>query len=218
LGWSAGSNPFAAIFVALPVSSETFIYVFLPLLVFEAGIVTDVRRTLEDAAPILLLAIVATLITTAVIGLALWPLAGVPLVVCLLLGAVVATTDPAAVIAIFRDVGAPARLTRLVEGEALLNDAAAISLFAVLLGTIVSALGRSRIAPYNWSFLTDLWDQIAFWARSLVFILASILVPRLLGDVGLHDLMLVAMLVVAAFAARILVLFVLVPPLEFFKF
>ena len=72
------------------------------------------------------------------IGLALWPLASVSLVVCLLLGAVVATTDPAAVIAIFRDVGAPARLTRLVEGEALLNDAAAIALFAVLLGMIVS--------------------------------------------------------------------------------
>jgi monovalent cation:H+ antiporter, CPA1 family len=297
LGWSTRSDPFADIFVELPVSSATFIYVFLPLFVFEAGIVTNVRRTVEDAAPILLLAIVATLITTAVIGLALWPFAGVSLVVCLLLGAVVATTDPAAVIAIFRDVGAPARLTRLVEGEALLNDAAAISLFAVLLGMIVSAqepdigsglsefflsfigggllgllagrallavipwvrddrlaeatltlalaygvfiaaerlfhvsgvvavlgsgltvsaLGRSRIAPYNWSFLTDLWDQIAFWARSLVFILASILVPGLLGDVGLRDLMLVAVLVAAAFGARILVLFVLVPPLEFFK-
>ena len=297
LGWSTSSDPFADIFVELPVSSETFIYVFLPLLVFEAGIVTDTRRTLEDAAPILLLTIVATLFTTAMIGLALWPLAAVSLVVCLLLGAVVATTDPAAVIAIFRDVGAPARLTRLVEGEALLNDAAAISLFAVLLGMIVSAqepdiilglrefflsfigggvlgflagrallavipwvrddrlaettltlalaygvfitaerlfhvsgvvavlgsgltvsaLGRSRIAPYNWSFLTDLWDQVAFWARSLVFILASILVPRLLGDVGLRDLTLVVVLVAAAFAARILVLFVLVPPLEFFK-
>src|SRR6202043_36221 len=138
LGLSARHDPFADIFAELPVSSETFIYVFLPLLVFEAGIVTDVRRTLEDAAPILLLAIIATLITTAVIGLALWPLSGVPLVVCLLLGAVVATTDPAAVIAIFRDVGAPARLTRLVEGEALLNDTAAISLFVVLLGMIVS--------------------------------------------------------------------------------
>ena len=297
LGWAARSDPFGDIFVELPVSSATFIYVFLPLLVFEAGIVTDVRRTLEDAAPILLLAIVATLITTGVIGLSLWPLAGVSLVVCLLLGAVVATTDPAAVIAIFRDVGAPARLTRLVEGEALLNDAAAIALFTVLLGMIlsgrepdigsglreffsafigggilgllagrallgviswlrgdrlaeatltvalaygvfiaaerlfhvsgvvavlgaglaVSALGRSRITPYNWSFLTDLWDQIAFWARSLVFILASILVPRLLGDVGLHDLLLIAVLVIAALAARILVLFVLVPPLEYFR-
>ncbi len=297
LGWATRSDPFADIFVELPVSSATFIYVFLPLLVFEAGIVTDVRRTLDDAAPILLLAIVATLITTGFIGLALWPLAGVPLVVCLLLGAVVATTDPAAVIAIFRDVGAPARLTRLVEGEALLNDAAAISLFSVLLGMIVSArepdigfglseffssfigggvlgllagrallgvipwvrddrlaeatltvalaygvfiaaerlfhvsgvvavlgsglavsaLGRSRIAPHNWSFLTDLWDQIAFWARSLVFILASILVPRLLGDVGLHDLLLLAVLVLAALAARLLVLFVLMPPLEYLR-
>lgn len=122
LGWSGGTDVFGDAFAALPVSSATFIYVFLPLLVFEAGIATDVRRVIEDAAPILLLAIIATLVTTAVIGLTLWPLAGVPLVVCLLLGAVVATTDPAAVIAIFRDVGAPGRLTRLVEGEALLND------------------------------------------------------------------------------------------------
>jgi CPA1 family monovalent cation:H+ antiporter len=297
LGWSAQTDAFADIFVELPVSSAIFIYVFLPLLVFEAGIVTDVRRMLDDAAPILLLAIVATLVTTAVIGLTLWPLARIPLVICLLLGAVVSTTDPAAVIAIFRDIGAPARLTRLVEGEALLNDAAAIALFAVLLGMVVSArepdigyglgefflsfigggllgvlagrgllwvipwvrddrlaeatlslalaygvfiaaerlfhvsgivavlgaglavsaLGRSRIAPYNWSFLTDLWDQIAFWARSLVFILASILVPRLLGDISSHDALLLAVLIAAAFAARILVLFGLMPPLEFFK-
>jgi len=297
LGWSHETDAFAEVFVDLPVSSGTFIYVFLPLLVFEAGIATDVRRMLQDAAPILLLAIVATLISTAVIGLALWPLAGVSLVVCLLLGAVVSTTDPAAVIAIFRDIGAPARLTRLVEGEALLNDAAAIALFAVLLGMIgtgreldigsglkeffmsfiggglfgmlagrallavipwvrddrlaegtltlalaygvfitaerflhvsgvvavlasaltISALGRSRIAPYNWSFVTDLWDQIAFWARSLIFILASILVPRLLGDVGRHDLLLLAVLIAAAFAARALVLFGLMPLLELVK-
>jgi CPA1 family monovalent cation:H+ antiporter len=139
LGWSRGTDAFSEVFVDLPVSSGIFIYVFLPLLVFEAGIATDVRRMLEDAAPILLLAIVATLISTAVVGLALWPFGRVSLVVCLLLGSVVSTTDPAAVIAIFRDIGAPARLTRLVEGEALLNDAAAIALFAVLLGMIGTA-------------------------------------------------------------------------------
>jgi CPA1 family monovalent cation:H+ antiporter len=297
LGWSIQADPFAEMFAHLPFSSASFIYVFLPLLVFEAGIATDVRRMLQDAAPILLLAVVATLITTAVVALALWPIAGVPLVACLMLGAVVATTDPAAVIAIFRDIGAPARLTRLVEGEALLNDAAAIALFAVLLGMVgsgrepdigaglseffssfigggvlgllagrlllwilrwmrddrlaeatltvalaygvfiaaervfhvsgivavlgaglaVSALGRSRIAPYNWSFLTDLWDQIAFWARSLIFILASILVPRLLGGIGINALILLAVLTAAAFAARIVVLFALMQPLEFLK-
>ncbi len=287
----------AELFGKLPITSETIIYVFLPLLVFEAGITSDVRRIIEDAAPILLLAIVATLVTTAAIGLALWPLAGVPLVVCLLVGSVVATTDPAAVIAIFRDVGAPARLTRLVEGEALLNDAAAIALFVVLLGMIlsgrepdviegarefaisfvggaalgvvagrillsvvpwlrddrlaeasltvalaylafilgervfhvsgvvtvllagltVSAFGRARVTPYNWKFLGDLWEQIAFWARSLVFVLASIVVPRLLINIDPHDLLLTAILIGAAFAARIVVLFLLLPPLSYFR-
>jgi CPA1 family monovalent cation:H+ antiporter len=295
LGWSGPVDAFADMFAGLPVSSATYIYVFLPLLVFEAGIATDVRRMMEDAAPILLLAIIATLVATAIIGLALWPLAGVPLTVCLLLGAVVSTTDPAAVIAIFRDVGAPARLTRLAEGEALLNDAAAIVLSTVLFGVIstgaqpsvastlleffvsfigggvfgvvagrcllwaipwmrddrlaeatltlglaygvfvvaerflhvsgvaavlaaalaIGAAGRSRIAPQNWAFLTELWDQVAFWARSLVFVLASILVPRLLGAVDWRDLLLLAVLIGAAFAARLLVLFVLMPLLEF---
>jgi CPA1 family monovalent cation:H+ antiporter len=117
----------AGAFAGLPINATMFIYVFLPLLVFEAGIVTDVRRTVEDAAAILLLAVIVTVFTMAAIGFALWPFARMPLAVCLLLGAIVATTDPAAVIAVFRDVGAPARLTRLVAGEALLNDAAAIA-------------------------------------------------------------------------------------------
>ncbi len=140
----------ARTFADLPVSSETFIYVFLPLLVFEAAITSDVRRMLEDAAPILMLAVVATVVATAAVGVALWPISGQPLVVCLLLGSVVSTTDPAAVIAVFRDVGAPARLTRLVAGEALLNDAAAIVMFVVLLGMIVSGrkphLGDGAVA------------------------------------------------------------------------
>ena len=78
----------------------------------------------------------------------------------------------------------------------------------------VSAFGRTRIAPYNWSFLTDLWEQIAFWAHSLVFLLASILVPRLLFDVHWRDLALVAVLIAAAFAARLAVLFLLLPILS----
>jgi monovalent cation:H+ antiporter, CPA1 family len=284
----------ADLFTKLPVNSAIFIYVFLPLLVFEAGVATDVKRTIEDAAPILVLAVVATLITAAAIGLALWPFAQVPLVVCLLLGSIVATTDPAAVIAVFRDIGAPRRLSWLVEGEALLNDAAAIALFILLLGFIqaglqpsaitglsefillfvgggvfgyiagrlllwcmrhvsgdrlaeatltlafayfsfvaaerlfhvsgvvavltagltLSALGASRITPENWSFLSELWEQIAFWARSLIFVLAAMLVPGLLADIGMRDVFLLMVLIVTAFGARAFALFVLVPPLE----
>jgi monovalent cation:H+ antiporter, CPA1 family len=282
------------LFADLPLPSEIFIYVFLPLLVFQAAVASDVRRILEDAAPILVLAVIATLVAAGIVGVALWPLAGLPLAVCLLLGAVVSTTDPVAVIAIFREVGAPARLTRLVEGEALLNDATAILLYTVLLGVIVSgrqlhigqgavefvisfgggtalgvvagrvllstipwtrddrlaeatlavafaylsfivadrvhvsgvvavlaagmtvsAFGRTRITPYNWSFLADLWEQLAFWANSLIFLLAAILVPKLLIDLRLRDLALMVVLIVAAFAARLAVLFALLPMLSF---
>ena len=282
------------LFADLPIGSEVFIYVFLPLLIFEAALTTDVRRVLDDAAPILLLAVIATLVAAAIVGLALWPLAGQPLVVCLLLGAVVSTTDPAAVIAIFRDVGAPARLTRLVEGEALLNDASAILAYTLLLaiivngrephlgdgaieflvsffggaaagfaagrlmltligwtrdnplaeatltlalaylsyiladrlfhvsgvvatlaaGMTVSAFGRTRIDPRNWAYLAGVWRQVAFWAHSLVFLLASILVPRLLVNLRMHDLLLIAALIVAAFVARLAVLFGLLPLLS----
>ena len=293
-GLSGQIDVAANLFAKLPVNSAIFIYVFLPLLVFEAGVATDVKRTIEDAAPILVLAVVATLVTATAIGFALWPFAQVPLVVCLLLGSIVATTDPAAVIAVFRDLGAPRRLSWLVEGEALLNDAAAIALFILLLGFIqagrepsaiaglsefallfagggvfgyvagrlllwcmqhvsgdrladgtltlafaylsfiaaerllhvsgvvavlgagltFSALGPSRITPENWSFLSELWEQIAFWARSLIFLLASILVPRLLADVGLHDIVLLGVLIAAAFGARAFALFVLLSPME----
>src|SRR5258706_1034160 len=123
----------ARVFVDLPVDSNTFLYVFLPALLFQSALSIEVQRIIEDAGPVLLLAVIAVLVATFVIGVALEPFAGVSLVACLMLGAIVATTDPVAVIGIFADVGAPSRLSRLVAGEALLNDAPAIALFTVLL-------------------------------------------------------------------------------------
>ena len=281
----------------LPIDSDAFLYILLPALLFESALAIDVRQMAEDAGPILLLAIVAVVIATMIIGVALEPVAGVSLAACLMLGAIVATTDPVAVIAIFRDVGAPSRLIRLVEGESLLNDAAAITLFAALVdvvaghrhlggaataltfvrtlvggvlvgligarvvvwllswlrdlrpaqvtltlalpyvvfilgdhwlgvsgvvaavtsGLVLSALGQPRIPPADWHFLHDLWAQLAFWASSLIFILASLLVPRLLVDVGWMDAVRLGVLILAALVARALVLFVLEPVLTALK-
>ena len=121
--------------VNLPISAPIFLVVFLPMLLFHASLTIDLREIAQDAAPILTLAILAVFAAAAAIGFGL-SLAGVPLAVGLLLGTIVATTDPAAVVTIFREVGAPPRLTRLLEGESLLNDAAAIVLF----GIVVDAL------------------------------------------------------------------------------
>ena len=122
--------------VDLPFNASIFLVVFLPLLVFHASVTLDLREIAPDWAPILTLAIVAVFAAAAAVGFSLSFAAGIPLTVALLVGAIVATTDPAAVVAIFHEVGAPARLTRLLEGESLLNDAAAIVLFSVLIGML----------------------------------------------------------------------------------
>ncbi len=62
----------------------------------------------------------------------------------MLLGTIIATTDPAAVVAVFRDLGATKRLRVIVEGESLLNDAAVIALFAAL--TVMAQQGAEESA------------------------------------------------------------------------
>jgi len=281
--------------VNLPFTSETFIIVFLAILLFQAALTIDVREMIEDAAPILMLAVVAVIVAAVGIGFSLSAVAGVPLAVAMLLGSIVATTDPAAVVAIFRELGAPARLVHLVEGESLLNDAAAIVLFTILLevivsghhpdvlamstrfsatffggvalgavsariyaalvtlldgartaevsltlalpyivfilgdqvldvsgvvavvvaGLSVSVSGRARLSPENWAYLETVWEQIGFLAGSLIFILASILVPKLLGNgVTAEDMLLLGILIVAACGARALVIFAMLPLLS----
>ena len=285
----------AQAFVDLPVDSGVFIYIFLPLLLFQSALTINVQRILEDAAPILFLAVVAVLVETFVIGVGLSWVAPVSIVVCLLLGSIVSTTDPVAVIGIFRDLGAPSRLTRLLEGESLLNDAAAITLFTVLLdiliaghsagagamvliflrnfvgglilgylaaklvvallswlpnlrlaqvtltlalpylvfilgerqlhvsgvvatvtaGLALNTIAQPRVAPSDWQFLRDLWQQLDFWASSLIFILAALLVPRLVPEIRATDWILLGALVLASLTARSITLFVLVPLLSF---
>ena len=297
VGIALGTLATLVLKVAPPIGSEDFLYIFLPLLLFQTALGIEVHRMFEDAAPILLLAVVAVLVATGAIGLALAPVAGVPLVACLMLGAIVATTDPVAVIDIFRDVGAPSRLRRLVEGESLLNDAAAITLFtifvdillghqgagvaeamvefcweffggvavgflgarlivillswlldyrlaqvtltvalpylvfiigdqglhvsgvvaAVTAGLVMSAVAQPRVSPDDWKFLHEFWEQLAFWASSLIFILASLLVPRLVRNVTWMDAVSLLVLVLAALVARAIVVFGFIPALSSLK-
>ncbi|MDB5408596.1 MAG: Transporter, family [Rhodospirillales bacterium] len=154
-------NAVAAPLANLPFSASVFLVVFLPILLFHASLTIDIREMAADAAPILLLAIVAVFVAALGVGFTLHLVAGVPLVVALLLGAIVATTDPAAVVGIFRDLGAPARLTRLVEGESLLNDAAAIVLFSVLLEMLTNGTSAD-ITEGLMRFAGDFLGGIAF--------------------------------------------------------
>lgn len=140
-------------FRALPVTADLFLWVFLPLLLFETAIALDGRALIEELGPVLILAVVAVVVSTLLAGFAVYAASGHGLVVCLLLAAIVATTDPSAVVAIFREVGAPQRLSLLVEGESLLNDAAAIALFTLFLGALL-APGNLALSSATLEFST----------------------------------------------------------------
>ena len=276
-------------FIALrsfEITSEVIFFLFLPALIFESALAIDVRRLIDDIAPILLLAVIGLLISTFFVGYALWAVSDAALVACLLLGAIVSATDPVAVVAIFKDLGAPKRLAILVEGESLFNDATAIVLFTILAAMMVSdsepnialgiwsffkvfvggvlvgyilayvfcqvisrlrdlplveisltislaylafviaehylhvsgvmavvtaaltvgSLGRTALSADAWKLLRETWEQLGFWANSLIFVFVGIIVSTVLLKAGMQELWWLVVLVVSAFVARALIL------------
>lgn len=273
------------------IDSEAVLFIFLPILLFEIALAVNVRRLLDDLPIILIMAIVAVIASTFFIGGVLWAISAAGVLVCLLLGAVISTTDPGAVIAIFRDIGAPRRLLVIIEGESLFNDAAAIVLFwlclaaltagaeitfmgglweflygftagglagfllgwafgfffqflrgnvlaeitltvalaylafiageflldasgvvsVVMAGLVTGGHGRINMAATSWPKVMSVWEQLGFWANSLIFLLASMLVPRVLIGFDWSNAAALAAVYLAAFAARAAMLFGLLP-------
>ena len=142
-------SEFFSSFDSFELTSGIIFFIFLPVLIFEASLAIDVRKLLSDIRPILFLAVIGLFISTFLIGGAVYSVSGMGFVVCLLLGAILSATDPVAVVAIFKDLGAPKRLAILVEGESLFNDATAIVLFTILAamvaGTAQADLGMGTL-------------------------------------------------------------------------
>ncbi|GAC1398639.1 MAG: Na+/H+ antiporter [Vulcanimicrobiaceae bacterium] len=128
------------------------LFVFLPPLVYEAAWNLDLRALRANAPRIALLAIVGTLVTAFAVGGALAASGVMPLAAALLFGAIVAATDPVAVVAVFRNVAVPVRIRTIVEAESLANDGVAVVLYGTLLalahGASVSFAGAVGSGAY----------------------------------------------------------------------
>ena len=139
LGGMARQFPEMEPLLEFQLTPDIVLFIFLPALIFESAFNLNARQLLKDLAPVLSLAIPALLISTAIIGVSLWLVLDIHLMIALLFGALISATDPVAVIALFKELGAPERLTILVEGESLLNDATAIVVFKIILGLVVTS-------------------------------------------------------------------------------
>ena len=127
-----------------------FFLCFLPQLLFSDGWLMPLREFVKAKRPILLLAIGLVTFTTLAVGfVAHWLIPGLPLAMAFALGAIVSPTDAVAINAITVRLRVPARMTAILDGESLMNDATGLVAFkfalaAVIAGTfsLTSALGQ----------------------------------------------------------------------------
>lgn len=124
-------------------TKELLFTVFLPGLLFEAAYHIPFREFWRNRITIFSLAIPGVAAAIALTALILAPVAGALDFVqdfnwrhALVFGALIAATDPIAVVAMFKSLGVPRRLGLLVEGESLLNDGTSIVFFTLILGIV----------------------------------------------------------------------------------
>lgn len=129
---------FLAPLVEFSISPEVILFVFLPTLIFESALHLEVRELRRNLLPVLTLAVPGLLISTGIIGFLVATFTDIDFAAALVLGAILSATDPVAVISLFKQLGAPRRLTILVEGESLFNDATAIVASQILLAIAVA--------------------------------------------------------------------------------
>lgn len=124
-------------------------YVFLPVLIFDAAYHIHASQFLKNLPAILWLAIggmvLSALLTAVGIYYGISHTAGFPWTTALVCGALLAATDPVAVVTQIRSSGAPSRLGLLLEGESLLNDATAVVLFSLFISLASSQSGAVSI-------------------------------------------------------------------------
>lgn len=120
------------------IEPHLIMFVFLPTLIFEAAFGMDwhtFRKTSANSTILAVPGILVSLILTAALLIAInymnIGLNGWDWTMALMFGAVISATDPVAVVAILKELGASKKLSTLIDGESILNDGTAIVLFMV---------------------------------------------------------------------------------------
>jgi CPA1 family monovalent cation:H+ antiporter len=163
----------------LEISPALILYVFLPVLIFESAFNLHGRLLRQNLSPVLTLAIPGLLLSTFLIGVIVKLTTSFSLTIALLLGAILSATDPIAVISVFKRLGAPRRLTILVEGESLFNDATSIVLARILLGVFLAGqVSASVVARGALDFV------LVFLGGLAVGAVLGLITGYLLGAIG----------------------------------
>jgi CPA1 family monovalent cation:H+ antiporter len=117
----------------------------LSMLLFAGALHVDLKQLNIYRWPVAALAVLGTTLSTVAVGYGMWaamPLVDLqlPLIYCLLFGALISPTDPIAVISILKSAHAPQELELVIAGESLFNDGVGVVIFALLLDMLTSGI------------------------------------------------------------------------------
>lgn len=120
------------------VGANVILLAFVPGLVFEAALTLDLVELRRRLIAVGLLATAGVALTVVLIGTLTHLILGLSWAGGMLLGAILAATDPIAVVTLLRRLKAPAGLAAILEGESLFNDGTGVAVFTAVLATILS--------------------------------------------------------------------------------
>jgi len=134
VGESAGESEFGnAVSGFMKVDPEIIFWVFLPMVLYEDASSSPwhvVRRVFPSA---IMLAFPGVILNSVLTGGFVNLVTGMEFNSALVLGAILAATDPVAVISSLNALQAPAKLSSIISGEALLNDGSAVVMFEIFI-------------------------------------------------------------------------------------
>lgn len=180
-------------------SPQVILYILLPVLIFEASVNMNTRLLFKNVVPVLALAAPGLVISTFVVGLTVKFLTPLPLGPSMLFGALISATDPVAVIGLFKELGAPKRLSILVDGESLFNDGTAIVMFNIVMKMITAGavFGLATFAQGSFDFIT------IFLGGVLIGAVIGYIMMRFVTLAGNDPMIEIAMSVIAAYTSFI---------------
>ena len=175
-GWGVGPG-FRAVLVDIDFS-DTLMQGMLGFLLFAGALHVDLGHLAKRGWAIAALATGGLLVSTGIVGVGIWfvfNLTGlnIPLIYCLLFGALISPTDPVAVLGILKTVKVPASLEAKIAGESLFNDGVGVVIFVILLAMATSGGNALTLGDITFLFLREALGgaalglaagAIAFWA------------------------------------------------------
>ena len=132
---------FLPVLASVHIEPSIFFLLFIPPLLFADGWMIPKRDLLGVLRAVLLLAFGLVTLTVIVVGYLIhWLIPGMPLAAAFALGAIVSPTDAVAVSAITRHLKMPSRITHILGGESLINDASGLVAFKFAVAAVATGM------------------------------------------------------------------------------